>query len=304
MSTTLTSPAAVRSPGFTRYAWGVLAWNLLVVLWGVLVRASGSGAGCGSHWPLCNGEVIPSAPAVSTIIEFTHRGMSGVAFFATAGLLAWSLKLFPRGHRARKFALASFAFLIAEAALGAGLVLFRYVEANASAGRAIYLSLHLVNTQILLAMLALTAWFSRDPGRPPVRRSPLFLGALCAALVVGVTGAITALGDTLFPVSSLGEGLRQDFSASAHFLLRLRVFHPMLAIAAAIFFIWIALRALRSNSSATARRIAVAAVILTVTQLSAGAVNLALLAPVGMQIFHLLLADLLWISLVLLTVEA
>jgi len=230
--------------------------------------------------------------------------MSGVAFFATAGLLAWSLKLFPRGHRARKFALASFAFLIAEAALGAGLVLFRYVEANASAGRAIYLSLHLVNTQILLAMLALTAWFSRDPGRPPVRRSPLFLGALCAALVVGVTGAITALGDTLFPVSSLGEGLRQDFSASAHFLLRLRVFHPMLAIAAAIFFIWIALRALRSNSSATARRIAVAAVILTVTQLSAGAVNLALLAPVGMQIFHLLLADLLWISLVLLTVEA
>lgn len=304
VSTTLTSPAAVRSPGFTRYAWGVLAWNLLVVLWGVLVRASGSGAGCGSHWPLCNGEVIPSAPAVSTIIEFTHRGMSGVAFFATAGLLAWSLKLFPRGHRARKFALASFAFLIAEAALGAGLVLFRYVEANASAGRAIYLSLHLVNTQILLAMLALTAWFSRDPGRPPVRRSPLFLGALCAALVVGVTGAITALGDTLFPVSSLGEGLRQDFSASAHFLLRLRVFHPMLAIAAAIFFIWIALRALRSNSSATARRIAVAAVILTVTQLSAGAVNLALLAPVGMQIFHLLLADLLWISLVLLTVEA
>jgi len=304
VSTTLTSPAAVRSPGFTRYAWGVLAWNLLVALWGVLVRASGSGAGCGSHWPLCNGEVIPSAPAVSTIIEFTHRGMSGVAFFATAGLLAWSLKLFPRGHRARKFALASFAFLIAEAALGAGLVLFRYVEANASAGRAIYLSLHLVNTQILLAMLALTAWFSRDPGRPPVRRSPLFLGALCAALVVGVTGAITALGDTLFPVSSLGEGLRQDFSASAHFLLRLRVFHPMLAIAAAIFFIWIALRALRSNSSATARRIAVAAVILTVTQLSAGAVNLALLAPVGMQIFHLLLADLLWISLVLLTVEA
>jgi len=130
------------------------------------------------------------------------------------------------------------------------------------------------------------------------------LGALCAALVVSVAGAITALGDTLFPVSSLGEGVRQDFSASAHFLLRLRVFHPILAIAAAVFFIWISLRALRSNSSITTRRIAVAAVILTVAQLSAGAVNLALLAPVGMQIFHLLLADLLWISLVLLTVEA
>jgi len=184
------------------------------------------------------------------------------------------------------------------------LVLFRYVEANASAGRAIYLSLHLVNTQILLAVLALTAWFSRHPLRPSVRRSPLLVGALSAALLVSVTGAITALGDTLFPASSLAAGVRQDFSASAHFLLRLRVFHPVLAIAAAILFIWIALRAARSNASAIARRLAVAVVILTVTQLSAGAVNLALLAPVGMQIFHLLLADLLWISLVLLTVEA
>ncbi len=303
MSTTVASPAAIRAPGFTGTAWGVLAWNVLVVLWGVLVRASGSGAGCGSHWPLCNGEVIPSGAAASTIIEFTHRLMSGVAFFAVAGLLAWSWKLYPRGHRVRKFALASFAFLIAEAALGAGLVLFQYVAANASVGRAVYLSLHLVNTQILLAMLALTAWFSRDSDRSSVRVSPLFQTALAAALVVSVTGAITALGDTLFPASSLGQGMRQDFSASAHFLLRLRVFHPMLAITAAAFFVWISLRALRSNSSVASNRLSVAVVILSVAQLSAGAVNLALLAPIGMQILHLLLADLLWISLLLLAVE-
>jgi heme a synthase len=274
------------------------------VLWGVLVRASGSGAGCGSHWPLCNGEVIPNAPGTSTIIEFTHRMMSGVAFVATAALFAWSLKVFPRGHRVRKLALASFAFLIAEAALGAGLVLFQYVAANASVGRAIYLSLHLVNTQILLGVLALTAWFSREPGRRSVGIAPLFPAALSAAIVVSVTGAITALGDTLFPASSLGVGVRQDFSSSAHFLLRLRVFHPMLAIAAAAFFVWICLRSLRSNSGATARRLAIAAVALTLAQLTAGVLNLALLAPIGMQLIHLLLADLLWIALVLLTVES
>jgi heme A synthase len=277
---------------------------MLVVLWGVLVRASGSGAGCGSHWPLCNGEVIPNAAGISTIIEFTHRMMSGVALFATAGLFGWSWKLFPRGHRVRKVALASFAFLIAEAALGAGLVLFQYVATNASAGRAVYLSLHLVNTQILLAMLALTAWFSRDPGRSFIRVSPLFLTALFAAVVVSITGAITALGDTLFPSSSLGEGMRQDFSTSAHFLLRLRVFHPVLAILAAAFFVWICLRALRLDSTSPAHRFGIATMILTIVQLSAGALNLALLAPIGMQIVHLLLADLLWISLVLLAVES
>jgi cytochrome c oxidase assembly protein subunit 15 len=304
VSTTVASPAGIRTPGFTGYAWGVLGWNILVVLWGVLVRASGSGAGCGSHWPLCNGEVIPSEAGASTVIEFTHRVMSGGALLAVAGLLGWSLKLFPRGHRVRKLAWASFAFLLAEAALGAGLVLFQYVAANASTGRAIYLSLHLVNTQILLGVLALTAWFSHDPARPSVRISPLFPTALSAALVVSVTGAITALGDTLFPASSLREGVRQDFAGSAHFLLRLRVFHPMLALAAAAFFVWLCLRTLRSNSGAPARRLAVAAVILALAQLSVGIMNLALLAPIGMQILHLLLADLLWISLVLLTVEA
>ncbi len=48
---------------FSRYAWGVLLWNVLVALWGAYVRATGSGAGCGSHWPTCNGEILPRAPA-------------------------------------------------------------------------------------------------------------------------------------------------------------------------------------------------------------------------------------------------
>src|SRR5260370_28805435 len=112
---------------FTRAAWGVLAWNFVVVLWGAYVRASGSGAGCGSHWPLCNGEVVPRAPGIATIIEFTHRATSGVALIATIGLAVWSFFLFPRKHRVRRMAILGAIFLIVEALLGAGLVLFEYV---------------------------------------------------------------------------------------------------------------------------------------------------------------------------------
>src|SRR5215472_11186489 len=149
-----------------RFAWGVLVYNVLVVLWGAYVRASGAGAGCGSHWPLCNGEVVPVAPRIETIIEFTHRLTSGLAVLAAVALVVWSFRALPRGHRARSTAAWSLVFLFVEALLGAGLVLFRYVAQDASAGRALYLSAHLTNTQLLLGMLAATAWFAGRPAKP------------------------------------------------------------------------------------------------------------------------------------------
>ena len=268
------------------------------------MRASGSGAGCGSHWPLCNGEVVPIAPRLETIIEFTHRAMSGVALAAVAALWVWSLRAFPSGSRVRKAALASLVFLITEAALGAGLVLFNYVDKDQSVGRAFYLSLHLVNTQFLLAMLALTAWFSSDIASPSGRRSWLVMSALPLALLVSVTGAVTALGDTLFPASSLAEGLRQDLSGAASFLVRLRVLHPALAILSAAYFVAVSITVLRSHPRPLLLRISMLTIGLVVAQLGAGSVNVLLLAPVPMQITHLLLANLVWIALVLLAVEA
>jgi heme A synthase len=181
--------------------------------------------------------------------------------------------------------------------------LLQYVEANASAGRAVYLSMHLVNTQLLLATLALTAWFAREPQRRPGNISKLLKTALAAALLVSVSGAIAALGDTLFPSSSFSEGFRQDLSGSGHFLLRLRIFHPALAILGGVFIAALAVRTLRSNPQPTLNKIGLAVLSLTVVQLGAGAINLALLAPIWMQILHLLLADLVWISLVLMTAE-
>ena len=280
---------------FRQFAWSVLAWNVLVVLWGAYVRASGSGAGCGSHWPLCNGEMLPQAPRTATIIEFTHRMTSGVALIAVIALCVWAFRQFPKGHLVRRTTVLSVAFLLTEALLGAGLVLLQYVDKNESAGRAVYLSAHLVNTQLLLALLTLTAlqrW-------PAVTR---WLGLLAIALVVSVTGAIAALGDTLFPATSLAAGMQSDFSATAHFLLRLRVIHPILAVAAGVFFALTALSIIRRSTSAQAKAAAWAVALLVVLQFYAGATNLLLLAPVWLQIVHLLLANLLWIALVALTV--
>jgi heme a synthase len=308
LAATLASPASLvppaRTANFTRFAWGMLAWNVLVVLWGAYVRASGSGAGCGSHWPLCNGEVVPVAPRIETIIEFTHRMMSGVALVAVIALWLWSRISFTRGSRVRSMALASFVFLIAEALLGAGLVLFNYVDKNASFSRAFYLSLHLTNTLLLLGALAMTAWFSRAAVQISARRSPLVMAALPIAVLVSVTGAIAALGDTLFPATSLAQGFHQDFSGTANFLLRLRVLHPTFAILAAAYFVMISVVVLRSAQRGVATKLAAGVLALALTQLCAGALNLILLAPVWMQITHLLLADLVWVSLVLLAVEA
>ena len=288
---------------FSRVAWGVLGYNILVVLWGAFVRATGSGAGCGSHWPLCNGEVVPRAARVETIIEFTHRITSGLALVSVIGLCIWAWRIFPRGHRARRFAVLSVVFLFAEALLGAGLVLFQYVEHNASAGRAAYLSAHLVNTQILLAMLALTAWFGTRPGEDRWTGAPrLILAALPVALIVAISGAMAALGDTLFPASSLASGIQQEFSRTAGALLRLRILHPAIAVVAAVVLLGAAMSALRMRPGTA--RLGTAVAVLVFVQLGGGIVNMLLLAPVWMQIVHLLITDLLWVALVIMTLEA
>jgi len=308
MSPLITDPGAQTSPPavyrrFSQVAWCVLWYNMLVVLWGAFVRATGSGAGCGDRWPLCNGVMVPRAPRIETIIEFTHRATSGLSLVGVAGLCLWAFRLFPRGHRARTCAALSVVFLFAEALLGAGLVLFQYVEHNASAGRAAYLSAHLVNTQILLAMLTLTAWFGSDPVSRPWRGAPkLVVAGLPVAIVVAASGAIAALGDTLFPAASVASGMRQEFSQTASALLRLRVVHPVLAVVGGAILLAAAARAMRSGRMPAVRMGNILAA-LVFLQLAAGGVNIVLLAPVWMQIVHLLLADSLWVALVVMTLE-
>lgn len=291
---------------FTRYAWGVLAYNLLVVAWGAFVRATGSGAGCGQHWPTCNGQVVPRAPELATVIEFTHRATSGIAFLLVIGLAVWAFRAFPRGHAARQASLAAVAFMIAESLVGAGLVLYGWVAKDTSSARGWVMAIHLTNTFLLLATLGLVADWSRHPGgfRQPGRLRALLGLALLVLLAAGVTGAIAALGDTLYPASSLADGLRQELAPGAAVLLRLRLLHPFVALASAVALVAAVRAALRVRDEPRTRRPAYAAVALVAVQMVAGAANVLLLAPVPLQIVHLLLADLTWLSLVLLASAA
>ena len=290
-------------PVFAKYAWGVVAYNLLVILWGAYVRATGSGAGCGSHWPLCNGVVIPSAPEIQTVIEFTHRLSSGVALLLVVILILWAYRRYPTGHPVRLGATFSMVFIITEALVGAGLVLFGWVANDASSGRAISIAVHLVNTFLLLAALSLTAWWASGGKSVDLKRNRValwgFLVAFLGVVLIGTTGAITALGDTLFPMDSLAEGIEQDFSATAHFLIRLRVWHPVIAILVGLYIIFLSVLMGLFREDKTSKNFAITLSGLFVVQLVAGLVNLVLLAPIWMQIVHLFLADLVWITLVL-----
>src|SRR5262245_46466786 len=151
---------------FIRFAWLALAMSVLVIVWGAVVRATGSGAGCGSHWPLCNGDVVPLAPTVGTIIEFVHRLTSGLVMILAVGLVLMARRTFPPGHQARKWAVISLVFMLIEAAIGAGIVLLKLVEGNTSALRAGYVGGHLVNTLLLVAAMTTTIWSAQARPAP------------------------------------------------------------------------------------------------------------------------------------------
>jgi heme A synthase len=286
-----------------RFGRGVFAYNVGVVLWGAYVRATGSGAGCGAHWPLCNGEVLPRAPSAEMLVEFSHRVSSGLALVSVVALLAWTWRAVAPGHPARRGAAWAMLFMLTEAAVGAGLVLFRLVADNATMARAMFMAVHLINTFVLLAFLALTAWWLS--GGASVRlRGHGSTAAWLAAGVVGLTiagasGAVAALGDTLYPSTSVFAALSDDLSATSHVLIRLRVLHPAITIVVGCALIVWGLRA-RLGGTRAVRAWGSALAVAAATQLAGGFLNVLLLAPVWMQLVHLLLADAVWISYVLL----
>jgi len=314
---------ARRSGGFALYAWLVLAYNLLVILWGAVVRATGSGAGCGEHWPLCQGVVIPHGAEIATLIEFAHRASSGVAVVLVIGLVYFGFRSFAPGHAVRGYALAALCFTLTEGLIGAGLVLFGWTGTNASFARFAALAIHLANTFMLLASLALTARSAGWAGAPESdvadrraegsrvvlpngvkpRHGLIYGLAMLATLALAITGTIAALADTLFPAHSLAGGLSQDFSAKSSYIIRLRIIHPLLAVIVGILLLVLAAGALSAPKSLAAKRMALSIVVLVFLQSVLGGLNLVLLAPVAVQVLHLLVADLIWIALILLASE-
>jgi len=289
-------PARSTQQAAARFACLTLACFILVVLWGAIVRTSGSGAGCGAHWPLCNGDFFPRHPRLATLIEFIHRSTSGICTLLDLALIAFTFRATLRRHPARTAALSSFAFLILEAALGAVLVLRHYVLDNASNARVLMQSIHFTNTLLLMASLALVAWFlspSRSAAaRPTPRRAALL--AIFSTIAVGATGSLAALADTLFPSPTLRAALASDFAATSPLLVRMRWMHP----AAALLAVLCVLPLLRG-----ATRLSRIVLTLLLLQFALGLANILLLAPAWMQVLHLLGADLYWVALVQLAAE-
>ncbi|MCX4248092.1 COX15/CtaA family protein [Paraliomyxa miuraensis] len=301
-----------RAPRFRRYAWAFFAYLLLVILFGAWVRITHAGAGCGSHWPTCHGQIIPLDPSIETMIEYTHRLTSGLLGILGLVLVGWAARSFGR-HRVTWSAVVTLVFIVLEAMIGAGLVLKELVASDDSVARAIVISLHLVNTLMLTGAASLTAWWSTD--ERPV--SPRALGTgtwilaagLLALVATCMTGAVTALGDTLFPVQAtsdagLLERLSGDLSPAKHFLVRLRIIHPVVAVVAAgiVYGVgaWIREHAKDDRSPRLGRALQHA----VLTQVVLGLLDIGLAAPGWMQLLHLLLAQGVWVAAVLTTVSA
>lgn len=309
-----------RRDALANFAWCFVLYLLGVILFGAWVRITGSGAGCGDHWPTCHGQVIPRADDVKTVIEYTHRLTSGMCGIFGVALVGWA---YARHRMGKVFvgALLTLVFIILEALIGAGIVLKELVADNDSVARAVVISLHLVNTLILMAAASLTAWWASDTSTrgaeergeahqksPSLERALLVMSGLFIVATC-MSGAVTALGDTLFPVDpTIGQGLmarvRGDLSATRHFLVRLRILHPIIAILSAAFLIFVGNRMLAERFGARTRAWAIMLCVSVTVQVLIGLANIALAAPGWVQLLHLLTAQLVWISLVLLSVTS
>jgi heme A synthase len=301
----LPRPEPGRRLGLLGYA--LLVYTVQVLLFGALVRVTGSGAGCGQHWPTCQGEILHLPQRFETVLELSHRVTSGLVLVFGFGF-AWLLRKLPAGHRSRKALWVGLSFTLLDALIGAVLVLGRLVGENSSPLRALVMPVHLVSTCGLTAGFALSAFWARESGpvpaaaRGPVRSALFaFLGAF---VMVAAMGAVTALGDTLYPVSqsSLAGRVGEDLGSSSHFLQQLRVVHPLLAVSFGLAVIFLLPRVTR-HAGALAQRFATASVGLAVLELGLGVLNVVLSAPAWMQLVHLGVAVVLWLGLVLTAAE-
>ena len=286
---------------YTNFLKAILFYTILVILWGAWVRISHSGNGCGESWPLCHGQVIPDAATGKTWVELSHRAMSGLFGILILFLYVWSRQIFSKNTYARKWAFWSLFFTITEALLGAKLVLFGLVTDNDSPFRAIIMGLHFINSVFLVLSIYCAYYFSKSTEwtfRVEFKKyQKASRWALFGFLLIGMTGAIAALSNTLFPTSHLIEGLTKDFSEDSHYLLKLRILHPIFAtlISASLFF---ALRFWSEQLQGYGKN--------TVQQLSGlilfailfGFLTLFSLSPVWMKLTHLTIAHTFWIMMI------
>lgn len=310
MSGTLTAPRAGAGTWLPKLAWGVLIYNLLVILWGAVVRITTSGAGCGDHWPLCNGVVVPQSPTIHTIIEFSHRLTSAASGLLAIALVVAVFRSLPKGHPARFGALLSLGLIVLEGLVGGLQVLLGLTATSTDPARGLIQGVHLANTFALLGALLVTVFFVS--GKPPVRvRGQGIAGlwsyvALALLLLLGMAGAVTALGDLLFlPADGTPiDTVKRDYAATATLIENLRIFHPMMAILTSAFLVWLGVFLRRERPSPEVRRWSAVLWGLIAFEVALGFVNVSLKAPAWIQLLHLLAACGMWLTLMTLVYYA
>ena len=272
-------------------AWTVVVWAIAVILWGAWVRISGSGAGCGEHWPLCQGAIVPSDASKATWVEYTHRASTGIFGVLVIALVFAVFKSFARKSVERKLVVAVAVFTLLEALIGAKLVLLSLVGTNESIWRAVVMAAHLLNTLLLLGSAALIARaLTLQPSNLYFPRN--FLYGCAAFGLLASSGSIAALSNTLYPSTSISEGIARDLAADGSLIFQLRILHPVSALLLALV-LWLVVARVHKNP-----RIFRTALTLAVCF---GAATLVMLAPVWMKLTHLLFTDSLWVTFVALS---
>jgi heme A synthase len=272
--------------------------SILSILAGAFVRATGSGDGCGSTWPTCKGKIIPQLSDSSEVIEFSHRSISGILLIVTLIIFIKSRNM-SKGTIIRTTVNFLTFFVIFEAAIGAVIVLYEWVGLNSSLPRIIAVPIHLVNTFGLLACYAVLYKVLLNNFKNIKQlwdRRFVFVAFLF--LLSGATGSITALADVLFPSASFYEGLMEDFDRTSELLTRLRILHPIVATGLSVALI-IESRKIQKDYKIDVKFLQ----LLVIVAVTLGVLNVLSNIVLLLSIFHLAIADLLWITYIYVSMD-
>ena len=272
--------------------------SILSILAGAFVRATGSGDGCGSTWPTCKGKIIPQLSDTSEIIEFSHRSISGILLIVTLIIFTKSRNM-SKGSIIRTTVNFLTFFVVFEAAIGAVIVLYEWVGLNSSLPRIVAVPIHLVNTFGLLACYAILYKVLLNNFKNIKQlwdRRFVFVAFLF--LLSGATGSITALADVLFPSASFYEGLMEDFDRTSELLTRLRILYTIVATGLSVALI-IESRKIQKDYKIDVKFLQ----LLVIVAVTLGVLNVLSNIVLLLSIFHLAIADLLWITYIYVSMD-
>ncbi len=271
---------------FKSYLIFLWVYSILVVIWGAWVRISKSGDGCGTSWPLCNNAIIPDTSNAQALIEFTHRISTALYGILVLLLVVWTFKIFPKKHSIRRVVLFILSFTILEALIGAQLVLLGLVGDHTGFDRIIVMSLHQVVSILLTGSVARAYYLTNSK---VIKTYKLIEVAKFMFLLLVATGGIAALSNTVFPSSSILEGLVSDINPESHILLKLRVIHPILALSTALAFVFVIIKLHKKN-----KQYSMQLATFFLIGILIGIITLITLSPTVMKFVHLAMAHIIW----------